>query len=252
MLKVLIVGKTRMGKGLCFGGIVLVNSRSVRLLPKAGHSFAKSARINLGDIWNLELKELGRSQVTAPHTEDVRVIAQEYVKTLSRRKLRERILRITDAPLVCPKQLFDNCTRFTERRKALVYRHGAKPQYSTGFWRFDRALHKRLDERGNVRFLYCKDDRSCDFIDQDLVLDVPYVGCDDPVESIPSETLLRFSLSREYRAGKYIGYWLQLSGWFSDTSDATFKPRKRSDSESRLDMRTEQQRINDFLDEMLG
>ena len=214
MPKVLIVGKTRMGSGICLGGIQLTNSRSVRLLPKTGYTHAKNTSFNLGEIWDLELQEVPESDTITPHTEDVRVIRKAQVKTLSRRKLRDRILRITDAPLVYPKQLFDDCIRFTTQRKALVYRYGSKPQYSTGFWRFNKVLHKRLDERGRVRYLYCKDDSSCDFIDQDLVLDVPYVGCGDPVESIPRDTLLRFSLSREYKAGNYNGFWLQLSGWF--------------------------------------
>lgn len=214
MTKVLIVGKTKMGNGVCLGGIVLANCRSVRLLPQTGHSHPENTSLNVGEIWDLELQEIPKSELTAPHTEDVRVIRESQVKTLSMRKLKNRILRITDAPLVYPKQLFDNCLRFTTLRKALVYRYGSSPKYSTGFWRFDKALHKRYDDNGKVRYLYCKDDISCDYSDEDLVLDVPYVGCDAPLESIPHGTLLRFSLSREYRAGKYNGFWLQLSGWF--------------------------------------
>ena len=214
MPKVLIVGKTRMGSGICIGGIVLVNDRSVRLRLESGHSHDKNAPFNLGEIWDLKLKDLPKREVAAPHTEDVQVISKDYVKKLSRRKLRDRILRITDAPLICPDQLFDNCMRFTRQRKALVYLNGSKPQYSTGFWRLDKALHKCHADRRKVRYLYCTNTVSCDFGDQDLVLNVPYVGCDAPIENIPRDTLLRFSLSREYKAGKYNGYWLQLSGWF--------------------------------------
>ncbi len=215
MPKVLIVGKTRMGSGICLGGIVLVNDRSVRLLPKTGYTHAKSTPFELGDIWNLNLQELPENATVTPHTEDVRVFHKAHIKTLSRRKLRDRILRIADdVPLVYPKQLFDNCIRFTTQRKALVYLHGSKPKYSTGFWRLHKALHKRVDNDGKVRYLYCGNGIGCDSGDQDLILDVPYVGCDAPIGIVPRETLLRFSLSREYRAGKYIGFWLQLSGWF--------------------------------------
>lgn len=214
MPKVLIVGKTKMGSGVCLGGIVLTSCRSVRLLPKIGKTHAKSTPFKLGEIWNLELQDIPESELSLPHTEDVRVISKDYVKKLSGRKLRDRILRITDAPLVYPDQLFEGCIQFTDLRKALVYLYGAKPKYSTGFWRLDKALHKRFDDYGKVRYLYCKDDRSCDVVDQDLVLDVPYKGCESPIEIIPRETLLRFSLTREYRAKKYVGFWLQLSGWF--------------------------------------
>lgn len=212
--KVLIVGKTRMGPGLCLGGIILVNSRSVRLVPLTGYSHPKNTPFNLGEIWDLELQEIPNGERTAPHNEDVRIIRKSYVKTLSRRKLRDRIDRIVDAPQIRPLQLFDNCIRFTAQRKALVYLNGSKPNYSTGFWRLDKALHKCLDDAGRVRYLYCRDDGRCDYSDIDLVLDVPYVGCDIPAEIIPRDTLLRFSLSREHRAGRYIGFWLQLSGWF--------------------------------------
>ncbi len=214
MPKVLIVGKTNMGQGICLGGIVLTSCRSVRLLPETGYAHAKSTPVQLGEIWNLELQEVQRHERTAPHSEDVRVIRKSKVKALSMRKLKHRILRIFDVPLVYPKQLFDNSIRFTAQRKALVYLYGRRPQHSTGFWRLDKALHKRLDADGKVRYLYCENDSSCDFSDQDLILDVPYVGCEAPIEIIPRETLLRFSLTREYRAGKYIGFWLQLSGWF--------------------------------------
>lgn len=76
------------------------------------------------------------------------------------------------------------------------------------------ALHISSDEKGKARYLYCNNDSSCDSSDEDLVLDVRYVGCDAPPVFIPAGALLRFSLSRKYRAAKYFGYWLQLSGWF--------------------------------------
>ena len=214
MPKVLIVGKTRMRSGVCLGGIVLTNCRSVRLLPQTGYSHPKNTPYNVGEIWDLELQEIPQCELTAPHTEDVRIIPKSHVKSLSMRKLKNRIHRIADAPLVNPKQLFDDCIRFTAQKKALVYRHGNIPQYSTGFWRFDQALHRHHDESGKERYLYCRNGITCDFSDQDLVLDVQYVGRGAPIESIPPDTLMRFSLSREFRAGKYNGFWLQLSGWF--------------------------------------
>lgn len=216
MPKVLIVGKTKMGKGICIGGIVLVNDRSVRLLPpENGYSLPRDTQFDIGEIWNLEWQELPSSELTPPHTEDVRVISQEFVKELRGRKLRDRILRITDAPLISPDQLFDNCILPTRQRKAYVDLYGSRPQYSTGFWRLDKALHRRLDEGGGVRYLYCRDDMPCDFNDQDLVFDIPYVGKYNALlEIIPRDTLLRFSLSREWEAGRYVGFWLQLSGWF--------------------------------------
>lgn len=80
MPKVLIVGKTRMGSGICLGGIVLLNDRSVRLLPESGYTHDKNTPFNLGEIWDLKLKELPNNEVAAPHTEDVRVTRMAYIK----------------------------------------------------------------------------------------------------------------------------------------------------------------------------
>lgn len=209
MPKVLIVGKTKMREGLCFGGIMLVDDRSIRLLPESGHSYGKNAPFNLGEIWNLELKELSKHEVAAPHTEDVRVISKEYVKGLSRRKLRDRILRISSAPLVYPHQLFDSKLRYSQNKRAFI-RPGEKGlNYSTGFWRFRHALHL-CRENGKLRYAYCDNDYSCDLDDDDLELDVPYVGCEPAIDKIPAETLLRFSLARWENKPCY----LMLSGWF--------------------------------------
>ncbi len=196
----------------CIGALGINDNKSYRLLTAEGNNFPANKSFNLGQVWDLDLR--AKSNLTPPHTEDHRIIRQRLVRTLSMPELKQFLQDRVTAPIVAPRQLFDNCIRFTSQKKALVYLFGGKPQYSTGFWRLDKALHKRLDDYGRVRYFCCEDDSSCDFGDQDLRLDVSYVGCDDPIEFIPRETLLRFSLSREFSAGNYYGYWLQLSGWF--------------------------------------
>ncbi len=52
MVQVLIVAKTKMSAGLCLGGLVLHNQRSVRLLPPADYSHPFDSPINLGEIWD--------------------------------------------------------------------------------------------------------------------------------------------------------------------------------------------------------
>ncbi len=210
MPKVLIVGKTKMGSGVCLGGIVLTNCRSVRLLPQTGYSHPKNTPFKVGDIWDLELKEISQWELTAPHTEDVRVIRKSHDRTLSMHKLKDRILRIADAPLVQPSEVFCGFLQFNQHKRGrIVPKHGV-PVFSTGFWRFERALHKRQDDYGNTRYIYCNSDKCRGFDDADLTLDVKYVGCADPIDVIPPGAILRFSLSHFYKDG----FWLQLSGWF--------------------------------------
>lgn len=212
MTRVVIVGKTIMKSQRCIGALGSDDSKSYRLLSSTGRNFPANTEFSLGQVWDVDLR--AESNLICPHTENHRVIRQQHVRTLSMQELTEFVQDRICAPTVTPKQLFDGCMRFTSQSKALIYRYGTRPKYSTGFWRFDKTLYRRNNENEKVRYLYCVDDVSCDFGDEDLHLDVPYVGCDDPPEFIPSGTLLRFSLSGEYRAGKYIGFWLQLSGWF--------------------------------------
>ena len=58
--------------------------------------------------------------------------------------------------------------------------------------------------------MYCESDVNCDFDDDDLELDVKFVGCEPVVDVIPAGTLLRFSLARWQDKPCY----LMLSGWF--------------------------------------
>lgn len=60
MERVLIVAKTKMGEGVCLGGLVLNTRRSVRLLPwdPSRFSHRMDTPFNLGDIWDLELEEV--------------------------------------------------------------------------------------------------------------------------------------------------------------------------------------------------
>ncbi len=212
MTRVLIVGKTIMKNQRCVGALGLNNNRSYRLLSAQGYNFPANTDFNIGQIWDLDLK--AETRVKPPHTEDHRILRQRLVRTLSSPQIRRFLEDRVNAPYVLPPQLFDNGIRFTSRKKALVFQYGKVPPYSTGFWKFRRALHISSDEKGKARYLYCNNDSSCDSSDEDLVLDVRYVGCDAPPVFIPAGALLRFSLSRKYRAAKYFGYWLQLSGWF--------------------------------------
>lgn len=210
MPKVLIVGKTRMGPGVCLGGIVLTDYRSVRLLPQTGYSHPKNTPFNVGDIWNLDLQEISQCELTAPHTEDVKFIRSSLDKSLSMYKLKDRILRIADAPFIQPSEVFCGLLQFNQHKRGrVVPKHGV-PVFSTGFWRFERALHSRQDDYGNIRYRYYNSDESSGVDDAEVKLDVKYVGYDDPIDVIPPGAILRFSLSHFYRDG----FWLQLSGWF--------------------------------------
>ena len=206
MTQVLIVGKTRMGDGICLGGIVGGSNRSVRLLPRSGFNHPMDTDYELRDLWNLELKELPRSQKHAPHSEDVRVMNKVRIRKASPKELRDFIVNRVGASLVEPHKLFDGRIQFTRNRRGYITPKAKIPLYSTGFWRFEQALRLQheTNRAGSAALRYVTADKS---------LDVKYVGLEEPLEVIPPGAILRFSLTHWF-GDKPAGFWLQLSGWF--------------------------------------
>lgn len=205
MVQVLIVAKTEMGKGVCLGGLVLNTDQSVRLLPWDPSRFSHSmdTPFNLGDIWDLELEEVPNKN--PPHLEDIRIkgFQERYIQTIPKSELKDFLLKRVDAPFVHPSALFDGLIRFKYNQRGYVSQAGGLPEYSTGFWRFKRPLHKLSSD---ARYLYLDDDIP--------ILDVIHKGFDEPLGIIPSGALLRFSLARGYSDAQERRCHLQLSGWF--------------------------------------
>lgn len=206
MTRVVIVGKTKMKWQRCIGALGENDGRSFRLLTSDGDNFPEDTEFNLGQVWDLDLEEVSNS--TPPHTEDIRILRQRLVRTLSMPQLKDFVWSRVAVPVVHPQQLFDGRLRFSQGKRAFVWPGNGAPQYSTGFCRFDKSLHLYQDY-GKTRYAYCDNDISCDLEDDDLRLDVAYVGCESPVHKIPAGTVLRFSLARWENKPCY----LMLSGW---------------------------------------
>ena len=207
MTRVVIVGKTKMQSQRCIGALGENDGRSFRLLTSTGNNFPVNTEFNLGQVWDLDLQEV--SDHTPPHTEDICILSQRLVQTLSMPRLNDFILSRVDAPVVSPQELFEGKLNFRQNKKAFIRRRNKGLNYSTGFWRFRKTIHLCHDY-GKLRYAYCNIDTSCDLNDDDLILDVPYVGCESPISKIPAGTLLRFSLAR----WENNPYYLMLSGWF--------------------------------------
>ena len=216
MSEILIVGKTIKGNKKCVGGLDLSTGRGVRLLNAKGEDQPSNTPFEVGGIWKLQWQELSRAEVSAPHTEDIRVVESQFKEQLTSSEQIVEIERCYDIPVVHPHELFDERLTFTSSKRAYISPSGSIPTYSTGFWRFDRGLYKCVNQYRKIRYAYCDDDSSCDLDDDDMELDVSFVGCADPIHWIPAGVILRFSLSGWYRVPRTntAGFWLQLSGWF--------------------------------------
>ena len=206
MAKVLIVAKTKMKTGICLGGLVAGSYRSVRLLPAQGYNHPQNKRIHVGEIWDLTLKDMPKGEIAPPHTEDMRIIQERYIRAVPPSQLKAVLLKRVKSPFVHPSALFDGRIQFTPNKRGYVSPADGLPGYSTGFWRFEKALHKGLNN-AKPRYIYFDDEAN-------QTLDIPHVGFQEPLEIIPPGALLRFSLSRGYSDDRKQRRWLQLSGWF--------------------------------------
>ena len=188
MAQVLIVGKTKMGSALCLGGILLDSCRSVRLLPSRGLGHPPDKPICLGEVWNMELREVPASDITAPHTEDVRTIRGRRIGRYSCSELLDKLNEYENAQTVHPKELFDSQIRFSKSERGYVSPAHGLPRYSTGFWRFRKPLLSVSGDEA-TRFWFFDDDGT-------MLLDVKYVGLEEDVPDVLEPgTLLRFSLA---------------------------------------------------------
>ena len=203
MAEVLIVGRTRMKSGICLGGLDLDTGRSLRLLTAKGENPPINAAFNLGDAWELGLRPLTRDQLTAPHTEDVCVISKEFVRKMSVRESISKILQHRNVASVYPRELYDGRLYVNNNGKAAITPQGGIPVFSTEFWRLlvPLTLSREINSWGKAQNRY---------LPPNDILTIPYVGFEQPQETIPANTILRFSLSRWFNNG----FWLQLSGWF--------------------------------------
>lgn len=196
-----------MGSQLCLGGILLDSRRAVRLLPSSGLGHPLDKPIFVGEVWDMELKSVPASDISVPHTEDIRTIRGRRLKRYSGAKLLEVLNDCVNAETVHPTKLFDSRIRFSKSDRGFVSPRDGLPHFSTGFWRFRLSLLK-VSAEDVTRFWYFDDDGT-------MLLDVKYVGLEQEVPDVLEPgTMLRFSLAHPFADDPHRRCYLQLSGWF--------------------------------------
>jgi ATP-dependent DNA helicase RecQ len=206
MEQVLIVAKTRMGSGICIGGLALASNRSVRLLPRNRYNLASHANFEVGQVWDLDLRDA--VDIEPPHLEDVVVCACRYRGEMP--DLRTFLLGRVQSWYGGPECLFDEMLT-VDQTKCYVARSGPIPKRSTGYWLPDRILS--CDEK-NGKPYYLVDylsNRSGRIYHR--TLSIPFVGFATPLDKIFPNTLVRVSLARWLSRDQERCY-LQISGWY--------------------------------------
>lgn len=209
--EVLITGRTHMqGNIRCIGGLDLIHPRSYRFLNPDGSNYDivrdpefRIAPFEVGKVFRIEYAPAPK--ITTPHTEDVLVYhAKDLRDEADVRGVIERLgVRLYSG--VGVRGLFDGKLVF-KGNKAYVSPENPS-DHSTCFWVSNVPIKpfKEIDKQTNkerYRML-------CDG------LNLPYVG-EGEIRELAPGTLVRFSLSREFKPGDGSpgGCFLQLSGWF--------------------------------------
>lgn len=212
-MDVIIVSKTHMLNHACVGG-VLANGKFVRLLNSDGYNQDSDTDMEIGKVYSITYTE--RRDKIPPHVEDILVNSITYKFTFAtilkmvdylKNELKIQIWRGN------PNNLFDGKLQWTSGGSGYISKRNI-PEHSVGFWISDRHLN-RNDYNDKVRFHYPVSGRN-----------ITYVGYQNPVNIIPSGTLIRVSLARWWSPNDdEEKCYLQLSGWYGIPETQTVPKR---------------------------
>lgn len=202
-MKVLIVGRTKMGgTSRCIGGIT-EQGESVRLLPSIHGHWQAGDPMEVGQIWAADLTRSGPQ--VAPHVEDVVATNCRYVS--AQPNLRAHLLERVSTWRGGVDRLFDGKLGFTANGNGYVCHRLGIPTCSTGFWVPDSDLILRADGK------------HYEYHDGAHHRGLAFTGEIGAVPLIPAGTLVRISLARWWRPADADPdfeerCYLQLSGWY--------------------------------------
>jgi len=215
MERVLIVARTRMGSGVCVGGLALDTNRSVRLLTREATLQPRLTEFQVGQIWEVDFRKV--AHVESPHVEDVTVFSKRLLEKVD--SMRETLMPLIHPWTGGPESLFDGMLTI-DRARCYVSRSGPIPQRSTGYWLLDRPLvfDKEHVDKTQIKHNYLMEYKeNVGGRTYTRTLTIPFVGYALPIDKIPAGTLARVSLARWF-APASVGEercYLQLSGWYS-------------------------------------
>lgn len=208
MIRVVVVGKTHMGKnppGYCIGALRLRGWAAYRLkAPGSAYSWPINCGIDIGDILEVEGKR--PTETKNPHTEDF--IVESYKKV--GRYGPSLADDIYDNCQVAENlsDLFERCITELGTDKLGIAADNV-PNFSTQFWVPKNPLRLEWQQYpGKARKAYYRY----------RTWTIPYVGVDEPLDIIPAGSLVRLSLAQWFPPEAPKCY-LQLSGWFLPRGD---------------------------------
>ncbi len=203
-MRVLIVAKTRMGGGACIGAIT-EQGESVRLIPSNAEPHDGANReYEVGTLWEIAAKPA--TALIPPHYENIIVSEKQHLLTVT--ELESAIELLMPPKIGHPRELYEGLLQKTGSGALYIAKQRGIPPYSTTFWRPDKELTRDTEGR-RVRYRYPTDDGGCT---------LTFVGFEEPLETIPADTLVRVSLAQWWkptdRQDDEERCRAQISGWF--------------------------------------
>ncbi len=141
MTQVLVVCKTDMKPGRCVGGLTLDKHEKIRLLTPDGYNQPTSTRFQVGDVWECRLDP--RPAIKRPHTEDVRVLRAQHLRSL--RDPKAFLLEILKQVPTGWLELFEGTMQLAPSGSAFVCERTGLPSYAHEFWRPELPLRRQTD-----------------------------------------------------------------------------------------------------------
>lgn len=201
MAIVLIVSKTQMRNGVCVGGINEDTNELIRIHNDRGGNLTADAPYEIGDRWRMNV-ETAWNVRQAPHTEDKQTSPLYLIEHIGIQGIKDYVLRNSSLLHVARGNIANAFQGTLHLGGTKNYINESDiPPYSTEFWITDRDLihtisfDKHYYNYGNVR--------------------IKYVGFQNPINRIPSGTIIRLSLANWWDDGcGEKRCYLQLSGWY--------------------------------------
>ena len=196
-----------MGSGACIGAITEIGE-SVRLIPfNADPHDGANREYEVGDIW--EITGEPETSLIPPHNENFVVDKKSRLhSTKDTKDLVSAIELLMPPKTGHPRELYEGLLRGTESGRLHIAKQSGIPPYSTTFWRTDQPLTLDI-EKHKPRYRYPTENGGCTFT---------FGGFQEPLATIPADTLLRVSLAHWWRPEDKpeIGErcYAQISGWF--------------------------------------
>ncbi|MDE0553153.1 MAG: hypothetical protein OXI24_02985, partial [Candidatus Poribacteria bacterium] len=188
-MRVLIVAKTRMGRGACIGAIT-EKGESLRLIPlNTNPRDGANKEYEVGDIWKITGDP--ETPLKPPHNENFVVDKKSRIhKTKDTRDLISAIELLMPPKSGDPRQLYEGLLQTTSIGSLYVPPGHDVPSYSTMFWRTDKQLTRETDKGKNLCYRYPTETGGCT---------LTFVGFQKPLKTIPADTLVRVSLAHWWR-----------------------------------------------------